>query len=116
MFFSCKFDCHVDAFKAMIICTTPIQRILSQLQSVGLSTIKFKVSNNGNGMTNTAISPQEEPPQEPNNRMFRFQDLISPPFSLSSILSAAACSIFLEQPSISGLIERQPVRTSSLWP
>ena len=56
MFFPSKFDRHVEALKAMIVCTTSIQRILPQLQSMGLCTVKDKISNNGNGMTNNAVS------------------------------------------------------------
>jgi hypothetical protein len=51
-----KFDCHKDSVKTMIVGATPIQRFLSEPQSMSLSTVKYKISNDGDGMTNTAIT------------------------------------------------------------
>jgi hypothetical protein len=72
MLFPGKFDCHVDAFKSIIVCTTPIQRMLSQLQSMTLSTIEYKISNNGNGMTNTPITTKWNHHESPTMGSFRF--------------------------------------------
>jgi hypothetical protein len=80
MFFSCKSGRHVDAFKATIVCTTPIQRILSQLQSMTLSTVEYKISNNGYGMTNTAITTKWNHHESPTMGCFRFLIKFPHPF------------------------------------
>jgi hypothetical protein len=98
----------------MIICTTPIQRILSQLQSVGLSIIKYKVANNGNGMTNTAIPSSGTTTRAQRLDVSVLKSNFATLFFVIHFVNSSS-QPFLEQPNISGSIERQPVRLCSLW-